>query len=227
MIKAIKEDKKMEINFTENSYMYQSAKRLLQKELDKCVQKLKETEEKWNEYMDLKLHYASITDPRIEGDGYTVEFDDEKCSEMFYEFCEQNYDCFLEDLKENFDIDFYDLRDNVGSTSSFYLGTMHNNYNDKYIVALAEACTCFNLSPLGFEQKDGKIIIAESLSKEYTEDLEDMTTQMLYLVEDMYDELCNYLKPIETVYDIIHDFKENQTESFKEWVKEGFENGCI
>lgn len=217
----------MEINFTENSYMYQSAKRLLQKELDKCVQKMKDTEDKWNEYMDLKLHYAFTTDPRIEGDGYTVEFDDEKCYDMFYQFCEMEYDSFLEDLKYNFDIDFDDLRDNVGNTSSFYLGTMHNNYNDKYIVALAEACTCFNVSPLGFEQKDGKIIIAESLSKEYTEDLKDMTTQMLYLVEDMYDELCNYLKPIETVYDIIHNFKENQTESFKEWVKEGFENGCF
>jgi hypothetical protein len=95
-------------------------------------------------------------------------------------------------------------------------------------VALAEACTCFNLSPLGFEQKeDGKIFINETTSQECTEDLEDMTTQMLYLVEDMYDELCNYLKPIETVYDIIHDFKENQTESFKEWVKDGFENGCF
>jgi len=218
----------MEINFTENSYMYQSAKRLLQKELDKCVQKMKDTEDKWNEYMDLKLHYAFTTDPRIEGDGYAVEFDDEKRYELFCQFCDMEYDCFLEDLKNNFDIDFDDLRDGIGSTSSFYLGKMHNNYNDKYIVALAEACTCFNLSPLGFEQKvDGKIIIAESLSKEYTEDLEDMTTQMLYLVEDMYDELCNYLKPIETVYDIIHDFKENQIESFKEWVKEGFENGCI
>lgn len=217
----------MEINFTENSYMYQSAKRLLQKELDKCVQKMKDTEEKWNEDMDLKLHYAFTTDPHIDGDGYTVEFDDEKCSDMFYQFCDESYDSFLEDLNYNFDIDFDDLRDNVGSTSSFYLGTMHNNYNDKYIVALAEACTCFNVSPLGFEQKDGKILFDETTSKEYTEDLEDMTTQMLYLVEDMYDELCNYLKPIETVYDIIHDFKENQTESFKEWVKEGFENGCI
>lgn len=218
----------MEINFTENSYMYQSAKRLLQKELDKCVQKMKDTEDKWNEYMDLKLHYAFTTNPRIEGDGYTVEFDDDKCSEMFYEFCEQNYDMFTEDLKYNFDIDFENLRDNVGITSSFYLGKMHNNYKDKYIVALAEACTCFNVSPLEFEQKeDGKIFFNEETSKEYTEDLEDMTTQMLYLVEDMYDELCNYLKPIETVYNIIHDFKENQVEIYKEWVKDGFENGCI
>ena len=218
----------MEINFTENSYMYQSAKRLLQKELDKCVQKMKETEDKWNEYMDLKLHYAFTTNPRIEGDGYTVDFDDDKCSEMFYEFCEQNYDMFIEDLKYNFDIDFENLRDNVGRTSSFYLGKMHYNYKDKYIMALAEACTCFNVSPLEFEQKeDGKIFFNEETSKEYTEDLEDMTTQMLYLVEDMYDELCNYLKPIETVYDIIHDFQENQVEIYKEWVKDRFENGCI
>jgi hypothetical protein len=218
----------MEINFTENSYMYQSAKRLLQKELDKCVQKMKDTEDKWNEYMDLKLHYASIADVDIEGEGYTVKFDDEKCSEMFYRFCEQNYDMFIEDLKYNFDIDFYDLRDRIGSTSSFYLGKMHNNYDNKYIVALAEACTCFNVSPLDFYQdKEGRIIIDEVISKDWTEDLEDMTNSMLELVEDMYDELCNYLKPIETVYDIIHDFKENQTEYFKEWVKDEFENGCI
>lgn len=218
----------MEINLTENSYIYQSAKRLLQKELDKCVQKMKDTEKKWNEYMDLKLHYASTTNPRIEGDGYTVEFDDDKCSEMFYDFCETEYDNFLEDLMENFEIDFDELRDRVGRTSSFYLGTMHNNYNNKYFIALAEASKSFNVSPLVFEQKeDGKIFFDETASEEYTEDLEDMTTQMLYLVEDMYDELCDHLKPIETVYDIIHDFKENQVENYKEWVKEGFENGCF
>jgi hypothetical protein len=70
-------------------------------------------------------------------------------------------------------------------------------------------------------------VLDEVISKDWAEDLKDMTNSMLELVEDMYDELCNYLKPIETVYDIIHDFKENQTESFKEWVKDGFENGCI
>ena len=38
----------MNIELTTNSYIFQSAKRLLQKELDKCFKLLKDNEEKWN-----------------------------------------------------------------------------------------------------------------------------------------------------------------------------------
>lgn len=211
----------MNINLTENSFMYQSAKRLLEHELDKCLDLLKATENKWNEYMDLKLHDIGYgdTDCDFELNGATVHFDEEYLKNEFYVFCEMEYDVFIQDCELS-GINFNDLRDNVGSTSKFYLGTMHNNYADKYIVALAEAVEDFNMSLLSFRMVDGKI--RPVLDEDINYDIDDITNEMLSLTECLYDNLKYKLDDIVSVYDYIADFKENQVDNFKEFVKENW-----
>lgn len=206
----------MEMNLTENSYAYQSAKRLLEKELDKCLDLLKTTEEKWNNYIDLKLHDIGYGDCDCDFslNGAMVVFNEDYLSDMFYTFCDIEYDNLIEECKLS-GIDFDELRDNVGRTSSFFLGKLHNTYEDKYIVALAEAVDEFNVSMLSFKMIDGKI----RFEAEDGYDIDDVLNEMLGLVECLYSELKDKLDDIVGVYDYIKEFKDNQVDNFREFVK--------
>ncbi len=207
----------MNINLTENSFAYQSAKRLLEKELDKCFKLLKKTEEKWNSFMDLKLHDASYgVDLSFELNGANVSFDN--YSEWFTDFCEISYDNLIEDCRQLYNTDFDELREEVGRTSSFYLGSLHNNADCHYIVALAEASCTFTSSDIEFKEDEKGIHIVE----DDRSDIEDFVNSMLELVEDMYEELEEKITEITNVYDYIYSFKENQVENFKEFVKDNW-----
>lgn len=209
----------MNIELTTNSYIFQSAKRLLQKELDKCFKLLKDNEEKWNNYMDLKLHYASTENVDFEHYDAKITFDNEVQSRWFYTFCDDMYEQFLNDLMTVRGIDFKDLKDSLGRTSSFYLGKLHNNEKDKYCCALTEASYEFNITNLKFNEDENGIHFIDNDLSGY-EDIEDAVNGMLALIETMYDDLKDNLDEIIYVYDYIKDFKDNQVEYFKDYVKE-------
>lgn len=218
----------MNINLTENSFIYQSAKRLLNRELEKCTKLLKDNEEAWNEYMDLKLHDASTENIDFEYNDAQVVFTDEAQNNWFYRFCESEYDCFIEWCKSE-GIDFDKLRENVGRTSSFYLGKLYNKEKDKYLVALYEAVD-LNSSWLEFKEVDGVIKLDEEETNKNFEntlaefDIEQMVNYMLGLTETVYDDLNDKLKDIIKVYDYIKAVKDDQIESFKSYVRENWIN---
>ena len=208
----------MNIELTTNSYIFQSAKRLLQKELDKCFKLLKDNEEKWDNYIDLKLHEASMTEVDFEHYDAKISFDSEAQNRWFNTFCDDSYDLFLEDMGQK-GIDFNELRDNVGRTSSFYLGKLHNTEKDKYSCALCEASYEFNITNLEFNEDENGIHFIDNDLSGY-EDIEDAVNGMLALVETMYDDLKDKLDDIIYVYDYIKEFKDNQVENFKEYVRD-------
>lgn len=212
----------MNIELTTNSYIFQSAKRLLQKELDKCFKLLKDNEEKWNDYMDLKLHYACTEDISFEHNHATISFDNEAQNDWFNYFCEDSYNFFLENIKESKGIDFDELRDNVGRTSSFYLGKLHNTEKDKYTCALTEASydfvTYYGNELLFSENENGiYLTVSDDIADER---IEETVNDMLEMTEAIYSDLKNKLDEIIYVYDYIKDFKDNQVEYFKDYVKE-------
>lgn len=210
----------MNIELTTNSYIFQSAKRLLQKELDKCFKLLKDNEEKWNEYMDLKLHYAFTANVDFEHNNATISFNDETQNRWFYTFCDDSYDNLLNDMKESRGIDFNTLRDILGRTSSFYLGRLHNTEKDKYSCALAEASYEFSITNLKFNEDENGIHFIEEENIEDIEETVKTVNAMLALVETMYNDLKDILDEIIYVYDYIKDFKDNQVEYFKDYVEE-------
>lgn len=215
----------MNIELTTNSYIFQSAKRLLQKELDKCFKLLKDNEEKWNDYMDLKLHYACTENVDFEYNNATISFDDEVQNRWFNSFCDDNLDWFLENIKEDREIDFKDISDYIGRTSSFYLGKLHNTEKDKYCCALSEASEDFSFYYINdnivVEDENGIHLISDdNVIINAFEDIEDAVNGMLTLIETMYDDLKDKLDEIIYVYDYIKDFKDNQVENFKEYVKD-------
>ena len=210
----------MNINLTENSFIYQSTKRLLEKELDKCFKLLKDNEEKWNNYMDLKLHYACTENVDFEHYDAKITFDNEVQSRWFYTFCDDMFEQFLNDLMTVKGIDFNELRDNVGRTSSFYLGKLHNTEKDKFSCALAEVSYEFNITNLEFNEDENGIHFIDNDLSGYEEDIEDTVNGMLALAETMYDDLKDKLDEIIYVYDYIKNFKDNQCQYFKDYVKD-------
>lgn len=208
-----------------NTTIFNETKRLLEKELNKCVALLKETEDKWNNYIDLKLHDISYgIDCDFEHNGAKIHFDENYLNSAFWEYCELEFKFFKEEWCAEENIDFDDLRDNVGRTSSFYLGKLHNNEKHKYTVALAEASQEFNFSSLAFADKDDKIIISTDFDDLSEQEKEDYTIEMLSLIDSIYEDLQQTLNDIVKVYDYIANFKKNQVENFKEYVKDSWIN---
>lgn len=206
-----------------NTTIFNETKRLLDKELDKCVTLLKETEDKWNNYMDLKLHDISYgVDCDFEHNGAKVHFDNDYLNTAFWEYCELEFDFFTKEWCAEENIDFNDLRDSIGRTSKFYLGKLHNNEKNKYTVALAEASQEFNFSSLEFSDKDDKIIVSTDFNDLSEQEKEDYIIEMLTLIDSIYEDLQQTLNDIVKVYDYIADFKANQVENFKEYVKENW-----
>lgn len=214
------------MELTVNSYVFQSAKRLLEVELNKCTELLKQNEQAWNEGTNLKLYDAYSADIDFDYNGARVSFDADAQQAWFDTFCDDSYDLFIEDLRQNYNIEWNELRDEIGMTSSFYFGKLHNNYADyegKYIVALADAVDDFNMSILDFvTDKDNNIIINTDFDNKDEQELEDYLNEMLSLTETIYADLKYKMDDIINAYEYVKNFKENQTENFKEFVKENW-----
>jgi hypothetical protein len=209
------------MELTVNSYVFQSAKRLLEVELNKCYELLKQNEQAWNESTNLKLYDAYSADIDFDYNGAHVSFSADVQSEWFYRFCDNSYDLFIEDLR-NDNIEWNELRNSIGSTSSFYFGTLHNSYSDKYVVALAEAVDDINVSILDFVQNEKGIIINTDFEDKDEQELEDYLNEMLSLTETIYADLKYKMDDIIKAYEYVKNFKEHQTDNFKEFVKENW-----
>lgn len=209
----------MEINLTESSYIYTKALALANKELNRAIKLLKDNEDKWNEYLDLKLHEAAFADIDFEGYyGGKITFDSEARADWFTMYCEDSYNWFIEDLKSNYNIDFEELRDNVGITSSFYLGKLHSN--DILDTLAAASYEYMNNNIILKTVGDSFEIDVEKSADFY--DIDDFVNELLDFADCIYDEVEESLKPIITVYDYIASFKDNQVENFKGYVEDTF-----
>lgn len=185
-------------------------------EVKKVAEYLKENEDMFD-MMDLKLHDASFYD-------YEKEFplcykDDEENTNgynNFYYFCEDNYNMFVEYLKENFNIDFEKMKKQVGRTSKFYLAdwieTTHCRLNIENTIDTllynygVDDCIEFN--------NDNEIIVRLSHTIEDEEVQEELEN-----VVGFYDWFMEEIKDIKIVYDIIKNFKDNQIEYFKDYLR--------
>ena len=170
--------------------------------------------------MDLKLHYACTENVDFEHYDAKITFDNEVQSRWFYTFCDDMFEQFLNNLMTVKGIDFNELRDNVGRTSSFYLGKLHNTEKDKFSCALAEVSYEFNITNLEFNEDENGIHFIDNDLSGYEEDIEDTVNGMLALAETMYDDLKDKLDEIIYVYDYIKNFKDNQYQYFKDYVKD-------
>ena len=191
---------------------------LANEQIAKVVDFLKENEEKWG-YTDLKLHDVSM---------YDFEKDFPLCCEndtnneygYFDDFCNLQYNMFIEDLAQNFNIDFDKIRKQLGRTSSFYLqdfvityGNHKIDYTDTLIELWNNINGSYGMNLLDFEEE--KLIVIDDTDG-YEDELEE---ELNYFINEFYNDVIKYTKDTIVVWDYIESFKENQVEYFKDYLE--------
>jgi len=208
----------------QNSYIYTKALALANKELRKAIKLLLDNEDKWQNTLDLKLHEAAYASIDFDYNNATVTFSNNIQSQWFYQFCETEYEAFVEDLHDYFNIDFDKLRDNVGRTSKFYLGKLHASMLTD---TLAEASQTYMFGGIEVKIIDELFSVDVDGSAENFEDFEDFVNALLDFADHIYEEVEESLKPIITVYKYIEEFKANQVENFRDFVQDNWINDYV
>lgn len=157
--------------------------------------------------MDLKLHEASFYD-------YSEDFP--LCAEkkdLFYDFCELEYETFTEWCKEEC-IDFDKMIHHIGRTSSFYLHNLIDKNMDYVLYNIINEYGCWWYCEY-FSIENGIIVDTD------IEDYEDETIEALeYIVYELYDDFVNGCADMLKVYSYIKDFKDNQVDNFKLYLED-------
>lgn len=191
------------------------AKELCEKEITRTITLLKDNEEKWNEYMDLKLHgCASINNIEIEENGINITVNN-VYETFFSDFCDISYQQFLDDCSAE-GITFNETRNNVGRTSSFYLGKLHGYAT--YIGVLQEFSSTLGLSSLQFKFDNNTHTYIIQFEDE-NDVSETAIEEMLLITKYVYNEIEEALADIITVYKLINDFKDNQVDIYKDFIR--------
>jgi hypothetical protein len=192
------------------------AKELCEKEIARTITLLKDNEDKWNEYMDLKLHDCAVIDTlEIEKNGINITVNN-VYKTFFSTFCDIQEQQFLDDCGYN-KIVFDELRDNVGRTSKFYLGKLHDSKT--YMNVLQDFSCALGESSLQFKY--------DANTHSYMIHFEDENNiseaeveEMLLITKCIYSEIEDALADIITVYNLIDNFKNNQVEIYKEFIEQ-------
>lgn len=188
-------------------------------EANKVLKKLKDYIEEHNDmfgYMDLKLHDVSFYCYKdLENDFPLVA--ERGGDNIFYDFCEEEYDNFTNCWCDWEGIDFEKMRRFLGRTSKFYLtewdnddtvDTIIQNIVDKYAVWYSNIF-------IGVDCKyylDENCIIDDDAKEDIEEELD-------FIINDLWKDFHSDIEDVEKVYKYITDFKENQVEYFKEWLQ--------
>lgn len=191
------------------------AKELCEKEIARTITLLKDNEEKWNKYMDLKLHdCASIDNVEIEKGRIKITVNN--VYETFFDsFCADSYENFLDDCGYE-KIVFDELRDNVGRTSKFYLGNLHDSKT--YIEVLQDFSCVLGESSLQFKY-DANTHSYMIHFEDENNISESEVEEMLLITKCIYSEIEDALADIIKVYNLIKDFKDNQVEIYKDFIR--------
>ena len=189
------------------------------KDVDQAVEKIIEyiysIESVWNETRDLKLQ-----DVFYNLDEIALKYDvtAEELRDLFYMFCETEYNNFLDWMKEE---GMKDCRNYIGRTSKFYLTDIHNQ---KKIYVFNNLCSdvCSGFSWLDFhEDENGKIKMDKMQSDDYTESelLEFAQPEILYITSgDFLADIKEFFADVITEANYIDNFKGNQKDLFTEFL---------
>ena len=193
---------------------------LANKKLKKVTTYLEFNEDAWNCYHDFKMRNAFCMDSEeftFRHNGATVSFDSDYLYRMFYDWC----DCELSTFYDccNYDgIDFKGLYDQVGRTNKFYIGKIHG----EGLEGILEKCSD-NYANSYIAITDGCIDVKQSIDN-YDGCVDEFIEDLLIMIDSIYEDVTTYVDDIIKIYEYIKNLKENQCETFREYVQQGWLN---
>ena len=191
-----------------------------QKKIDEVVKYVTDLSKNgYLDYTNLKLYDAfyylwkdAETDfPVLFNMGYNFDA-------AFYNMCDNMYSNF-EMMLEEYDLDFESNISRIGRTSSFYThkyGT--NNLNDVLNNVLNDLFF-INCDEIEYDNDYKLVLYADSaFLNEYTKN--EVIAELKYIINDMMSDCIDIFKDGIALKDIINNFKNNQVEYFKEYLKD-------
>ena len=168
---------------------------------------IEENRDALTEYTDLKLHDASFYCYRNMSDDFPLCYANDENGEYsyFYRFCDQSFDQFKENLNEK-KIDFFKTVDYIGHTSKFYCYAGHDENAENII-------NDFIAGDYSFDIENGRF----SFSQYYG--MSEIINDLEYFVKNALNDFKEKTADAVTIYNMIKNFKENQTEYFKEFLE--------
>lgn len=182
--------------------------------LKKVIDYLNETKDVWNQTRKLKLYPTFYEYENIINE-YPAVAKTYNANDLFYWFCDDQYDQFTDWMNEN-NID--DCRCYIGRTSSFYLTDIHSDDMDTVIYTLLDK-TLNGLSYLDIENGKANLYESDYYSKE--EILDYAQPEMEYIANDEFlQDIKKYLSDAINIADYIDDFMEHQLDYFKDYIED-------
>ena len=195
-------------------YTYEQAN----KELEKVVEYLKETEAVWNTMMDLKLHDAFFEAEDICKEYPIIET---YWRDEFQHFCDLEYDTFMEMMQAD---GIKECMKYIGRTSRFYLTDINDRDMQGVICnlfgSIVPAYSCPDL-----KEEAGKVLIDPEAMRfgNYTdtEILEMVQEELEYIISgEFLKDIKEYLKDAIWIYDYITTAKAFQIENFRTYIED-------
>lgn len=178
---------------------------------------MKEKEDIWNKRHNLKLHDAfyeaeeRVSQYPLPGYDYIDDWMD-----LFYGFCDHEYEKFLNDMQEN---GIKDVRKCIGRarrSGKFYLTDIHSDDPVTVLYNTYEAIHGSKTSFIEFRQTDGEIeafIPADKAMKDAANEIEYFETGKFLA------DIKHFLTDAEWIYGYVKREKENQVEYFHKWLE--------
>lgn len=167
----------------------------------------------WNKTRNLKLYDVSFHASEI-ADKYPLARDDR--NDLFYDFCQVEYDCFVEWMREN------NLDQNkmvyIGRTSSFYMTDIHDDKIGNVITELLARIDGGYYS-IDIDENGNMIHFSDTDYFTEQEQIENEQEYMEYIANGSFlVDVKKYLFDAVAIAGYIDSFKENQLAAFEEYV---------
>ena len=172
--------------------------------------------------MNLKVYDASYYSYKQAKEDYPL-LTEGQISDTFWYFCEQEFDCFVDDLKE-LGINWHKIHKQIGSTSSFHLKPEntdrivyfnnrvgHCNEIDK-ITTISELLYVLDYNNLEYT--------AEGISFDNYIEEDEKEDYANNFIDNFEKEIKDLLQDCITTYENIKSFKDNQIEIFKDYLEQ-------
>ena len=183
--------------------------------LKQVIDYLKSIEHVWNKTRTLKLYKVAFQASGII-DKYPLVKEEYDGNDLFYWYCELEYDTFTEWMKEN---NIEDCRKYIGRTSSFYLTDIQDKNIGYTINNLLDSIDGGYYS-LDIDKNGEMIPFTDTDYYTEAEQLEEAQEYMEYFASGKFlQDVKEYLHDAVQIADYIDTFMENQIAGFTDYIE--------
>ena len=183
------------------------------KALQAILEYLKSIENVWNKSRNLKLYDVFFHGEEII-DKYPLVKEEYDGNDLFYDFCQLEYDYFVEWMEEN---KIKDERKYIGHTSTFYL----TDHHDENLISLLEYLVNENIyyTDIRIAENGNMLPFVDMECASEEEQIQDAQDEMSFIADGrLLEEIKKHFADAVQIAEYIDGFMKNQIDAFTEYI---------